>query len=91
MWKPGESGNPKGRPKKLPGLDDLLLDVLSPTQDINRSKAVVEALVKRAEKGDIRAIEVLMERIWGKAKQQIEVSNPVEQYFLIGDQKLKFG
>jgi len=28
-FKKGQSGNPKGRPKKLPGLDELLTEVLA--------------------------------------------------------------
>ena len=32
-FKPGQSGNPNGRPKKLPELDKLLADVLGEEKD----------------------------------------------------------
>lgn len=69
----GKSGNPKGRPKKLPELDELLNDILG-SEDESKSEAalIIHALVKRAKKGDVRAAEVLLERAYGKVKQPIE-------------------
>lgn len=71
-FQPGQSGNPKGRPKKIPALDKLLSEVLGSADDEDSEmKAVIEALIKRAKKGDVRAAEVLLDRSYGKPKQEI--------------------
>ena len=72
-FKKGESGNPNGRPKKLPELDKLLADVLGEEKDgITAAEAILKALRAKASKGDIRAAEVLLDRAYGKAKQTID-------------------
>lgn len=77
-FKKGQSGNPNGRPKKLPHLDELLADVLSEESEedgMDAAKAILVALRNKAMKGDIRAAEVLFDRAYGKAKQFIEQNN----------------
>lgn len=69
-YEKGESGNPKGRPRKLPEIDDLLAEVLGEEQG-NEARGIIEALLKKAKRGDVRAAEVLLDRAYGKAKQQI--------------------
>jgi hypothetical protein len=74
-WKKGQSGNPNGRPKKLPHLEELLADILGEDKEgITAAEAILRALRAKATKGDIRAAEVLLERAYGKAKQGIELS-----------------
>jgi len=74
-FKKGQSGNPNGRPKKLPELDKLLADVLGEEKDgVTAAEAILKALRAKAAKGDIRAAEVLLDRGWGKAKQALEHS-----------------
>lgn len=69
----GQSGNPNGRPKKLPELDKLLADVLGEDKEgITAAEAILKALRAKASKGDIRAAEVLLDRAYGKAKQTIQ-------------------
>ena len=69
----GQSGNPNGRPKKLPELDKLLADVLGEDKEgITAAEAILKALRAKAAKGDIRAAEVLLDRAYGKAKQTID-------------------
>jgi hypothetical protein len=66
----GKSGNPKGQPRKIPQLDKLLADVLGEEKDgIEAAKAILMALRAKATKGDVRAAEVLLDRAYGKAKQ----------------------
>lgn len=81
-FKKGQSGNPKGKPKKLPHLEALLADVLGEDKDgIEAAKAILMALRAKATKGDVRAAEVLLDRAYGKVKQtvdnQITVQKPV--------------
>ena len=74
-FKKGQSGNPNGRPKKLPELDKLLADVLGEEKDgITAGEAILKALRAKASKGDVRAAEVLLDRAYGKAKQTMDVS-----------------
>jgi hypothetical protein len=72
----GVSGNPKGRPKKLPGLDKLLAEVLGNETKggVSAAQRILEALRARASRGDVRAAEVLLERAYGKVKQTSEVT-----------------
>ena len=73
-WQPGQSGNPGGRPKKRL-LDEALEDLLA-SNDAQAARDVAAALLKRARKGDIRAIQLIAERTQGKPKRAIEISGP---------------
>lgn len=71
-FKKGESGNPNGRPRKLPELDKLLADVLGEEKDgVSAAEAILKALRLKASKGDVRAIELMLDRAYGKAPQTI--------------------
>jgi hypothetical protein len=77
--KKGETLNPNGRPKKIPELDKLLADVLSVEKnDKNQAQLIIEALILKALKGDVRAAEVLLDRCYGKAKQEIAVEGGMQ-------------
>ena len=79
-FKKGASGNPNGRPKKLPDLHILLADVLGEEKDgITAAEAILKALRAKAIKGDIMAAEVLFDRCYGKPKQQVDVNAKVEE------------
>jgi hypothetical protein len=72
-FKKGQSGNPKGRPKKIPELDKLLADVLGEEKNgLTAAEAILKALLMKATKGDVRAAEVLLDRAYGKSKQSID-------------------
>lgn len=72
-FKKGQSGNPKGRPKKLPALDVLLDEVLGgENPDDSNAKKILDALYKQAQKGNVRAAEILLDRAYGKPKQTHE-------------------
>lgn len=69
----GQSGNPAGRPKKLPELDKLLADVLGEEKDgISAADAILKKLRQMATQGNLRAAEILLDRAYGKPKQTIE-------------------
>lgn len=70
----GKSGNPKGRPKKLPELDVLLINVLGEKGDsLSQAEQILAKLVQMAKRGDVRAAEVLLDRAYGKTKQTVEL------------------
>ncbi len=74
-WKKGESGNPNGRPKKLPELRELLANVLGDEKDgKTAAEAILMALRAKAAKGDVRAAELLLDRAYGKPKQDVDLS-----------------
>lgn len=79
-FKPGQSGNLKGRPKKLPAIDDLLAEVLGEEDGNSTAKIILESMVKQAKKGDVRAAELLLERAYGKPKQPIEHSGEIKGF-----------
>jgi len=41
--------------------------------DPERAEKILEALLVKAEKGDLKAVEIIMDRIDGKAKQHIGI------------------
>jgi len=64
----GQSGNPNGRPRKLPELDKILAECFGDKE----MEDVLKAIHKQAVKGNVRAGEILMDRIWGKPRQTVE-------------------
>ena len=74
-FKKGQSGNPNGRPKKLPELDKLLADVLGEEKDgVTAADAILRKLRAMAAQGNIRAAEILLDRAYGKAKQSTDIT-----------------
>lgn len=77
--KPFEKGidsrrNLKGRPK-MPDLHEVMAEILSEEKDEKTGlQRIVDKLQDLAEKGNIKAAEVLLSRGYGLPKQQIEYS-----------------
>jgi len=87
-FKKGQSGNPNGRPRKLPELDKLLADVLGEEKDgVTAAEAILKALRLKAAKGDTRAAEIILDRAYGKAQQTIshESNIPTKIEFIFAD------
>lgn len=83
----GKSGNPKGRPKKIPELKEVLTRVMGEDKDgITAMEAIFMQLRKKAASGDIRAIQILLEYAYGKPKQII--SNDPDNPFTSGQVQL---
>lgn len=75
-WPKGQSGNPKGRPPKLPRLEELLASVMSEERNgLTAAEAVLRSLLVKATKGDVRAAELLLDRTFGKQRQDIDVTS----------------
>jgi hypothetical protein len=73
-WKPGQSGNPGGRPKKK--LVDECLEELLEAADSKEAKALAIQLLAKALTGDTKAAQLVAERTQGKPSQKVEVSGP---------------
>mgnify|MGYP000971665446 CR=1 FL=1 len=79
----GQSGNPKGRPKKIPELRELLANVLGDEKDgKSAAEAILMALRNKAIKGDVRAAELLLDRAYGKAKQDVDVEMRMQEVLM---------
>lgn len=83
--------NIAGAPKKLPELTELIAKVLGEEKDgRTAAEAILQALRAKAARGDVRAAEVLMDRAYGKAKQEIKVDATEKQFIVIGGQRIEF-
>jgi hypothetical protein len=77
-WKPGQSGNPKGRPRTGLAAAELVRQMGDePFGKITRLQAMIERLFHvaidgRDEMAATRAATILLDRGWGKAPQPIE-------------------
>lgn len=83
-FKPGESGNPNGRPKgvqnsktRLLRLLELVTKVRNPVTGEDEDFSIAEQLdmqiIAKARKGDLKAYEIILDRLEGKAKQTNEI------------------
>ncbi len=86
--KPFTKGDPrinrKGRPKKLPELDVFLADILGEEKaGVTAAPAILNALRKKAASGDVRAIEVMLDRAYGKSRQFLDISAEVNTIKII--------
>lgn len=82
QFKPGQSGNLKGRPPILPELKEAMAKLLTNEEGGKTAlERVLNALYNKAIKGDVRAAQELFDRGYGKAKQTVDTrieSKPIE-------------
>jgi hypothetical protein len=81
MGKPFEKNDPRinrnGRPKKGSALTDILnykLDLVHKAGKMKR-EAIAEKIIELAISGDIAALKYIFDRIDGKPKESIELTN----------------
>ena len=79
-FKRGESGNPNGRPK-LPDLKEAMQSILNEggKDGVTALETILKRLRKMAADGNLKAIDILLDRAYGKAKQQIDVTSQDEK------------
>lgn len=82
--KPGETLNPHGRPKGSKNLSTILREMLSEEVEVvidgkkekkSFQDVIIRKLIKKANDGDMRAIQEIFDRVEGKAKQEIDQKN----------------
>ena len=84
-WKAGESGNPRGRPRKEECFTDLLKEELEEIEDLkdkngnligrtNWWRLLVKATLRLAVKGNSTALKEVWDRIDGKQSQPIDLN-----------------
>lgn len=82
-FKPGQSGNPKGRPKKEYSLVSLLKEASErtvPKDKLNRTWAqiIVEQVLKKAKGGDAYFTKLFFEYVAGKPVQPLEIPSEIK-------------
>ena len=71
-WKPGQSGNPGGRPK-----NDVASEIAKAVFSQN-PEMIYQAFLKALKKGNVCAFKVLADRAYGKVKETREVTHRYE-------------
>jgi len=76
-FKPGQSGNPAGRPKSITLSEALRLELAKmlpgDTQERTFAEVIAQQLVRSAATGNILAAKEIADRTEGRAKQQVDV------------------
>jgi hypothetical protein len=74
-WKPGQSGNPAGRPvdQITPHLRAIAKEQYPGQDEKTYGRMVAQALYERALMGDVQAIKEILDRLDGKSKQTVAV------------------
>jgi hypothetical protein len=96
-FKPGQSGNPNGRPKHSKSLKGELLDELSELinigeagreQAVTKARAIAKSLVAAAIQGDLRAVTALLAfyaKIPGDRDEQHDLTVSAEDAEIVDD------
>lgn len=74
-FKPGRSGNPKGRPKEYQELKELCREYT-----FEAVEALVEVLRTGQNREKVIAANALLDRGYGKAEQYVDVSGTVTKF-----------
>jgi hypothetical protein len=78
-FKPGQSGNPKGRPpvgKSLAETVRRIADEKDPRSGKSNIEAVILKMFEKAKAGSVAHAAFLTDRGWGKPPQPIEAGGP---------------
>lgn len=90
-FQPGESGNPAGAPKKSKRFFTAL-DRAIEQDDAKRLRAAAEKLLDLAQAGEPWAVQMLADRLDGKAAQQVTLAGDSESPLIVkvdnGDTKV---
>ena len=91
-FKPGQSGNPAGRPKNALSLVSLLRDELGAyidKEDAERARVLIRAYLDKLE-GDIDGVAIrdLIDRIDGRPTNRHEIEGHMEVHFDKEDEAL---
>lgn len=95
-FKPGESGNPKGRPKGSKNISTQMKKILfqrikynDPLTGKRRMRSIADhialALVGEALKGNVQAVRQIQERLEGKVEQPHKFNGAMEHSHFIGE------
>lgn len=87
-WKPGQSGNPNGRPKKGMSLTELMKDFLDNAPEGKEKlykEKFIENTYKLAMEGDVPALKLIWNYVDGMPQQKIDHTTKGEKIYSWGD------
>jgi hypothetical protein len=70
-WKPGESGNPSGRPKKKP-VTELYEQILADPENVAMVRASILKALSKGQMAMVLQLREMTERVEGKVVQPID-------------------
>jgi len=77
-WKPGESGNPKGRPKTITLSEAYRNALAQPMPNDKQGRTIAEVIAEKlaleAAKGSIKAAKEIADRVEGRPKQAVDLT-----------------
>jgi len=73
QFKPGQSGNPGGRPKSAP-VTNLLREILE-KDDGKEAIRLAKAIIKEAAKGNVKAFEAIVNRVEGPPQRRANTTS----------------
>ncbi len=83
-FKPGQSGNPAGRPKSITLSDALRLEMAKvfpgDTQERTFAEVIAQQLVRSAARGNILAAKEIADRTEGRPKQAVDIEMNVNDW-----------
>jgi hypothetical protein len=82
-WQPGQSGNPKGRPKGVTLSEAIrrrLTEQAPGKSEQTYAEVIAAALCKQAAKGNVLACKEIMDRTEGKPRQALDVDMNVRDW-----------
>ena len=83
-WKPGQSGNPAGRPKSITLSEALRLELAKvfpgDTQERTFAEVIAQQLVRSAATGNILAAKEIADRTEGRPKQAVDIEMNVNDW-----------
>jgi len=85
-WKPGQSGNPNGRPKRGESLSEILrmlgeerdVRIKGVPGEITKKEAVGRRLYDLALRGNVAALKYLMDRLEGRVPFSVDLSGGLD-------------
>ena len=89
-WKPGESGNPNGRPKGslnrstiarkwLQTKSKIMNPISNEEESLTQEDIGTLALIKKVRQGDVAAYKALMDSSYGQPKETLDLNQIAEQ------------
>jgi len=84
-WKPGQSGNPEGRPPNIKYVSEALRErlVKGELDNVTLADLLADSLINRAKKSNV-ALNILLDRTEGKVTQSVEAHVDTDVTWVIG-------
>ena len=86
-WKPGESGNPNGRPKSENARSEILRElspVVDADQELSNAEIIANKVIELAKQGVQWAVREYYDRTDGKPHQSVDVTSNIKMPDVVG-------